>query len=138
MNWFGPAGIGSSRGMEGFRDSHGALFLKAFPDRKGISRAENDAIARAGHFCEVGDGGYAMTAGWPNMEGIHSGGHWLGLPPTGRRVQMRVADWYRLDRTGQIADNWVLIDIPHILDQMGLDIFAELPFVIDPELPRLP
>ncbi|MGB7404267.1 MAG: ester cyclase [Pacificimonas sp.] len=138
MNWFGPAGIGSSRGMEGFRDAHGALFLRAFPDRQGIARAGGDALARPGHFCEIGDGAYAMTAGWPNMEATHSGAQWLGLPPTGRRVEMRVADWYRLNREGKIADNWVLIDIPRILDQMGLDIIAELPFATDPELPRLP
>ncbi|MGB6230300.1 MAG: hypothetical protein WBF53_09265 [Litorimonas sp.] len=138
MNWFGPAGIGSSRGMEGFRDSHGALFLKAFPDRRGLPRAEGTDIDREGHFCEIGDGRFAMTAGWPVMRGRHSGAHWLGLPPTHVEVDMRVADWYRVDRNHKIADNWVMIDIPHILQQMGLDPFEDIPFAIDPTRSRLP
>lgn len=138
MNWFGPAGIGSSRGMEGFRDAHGALFLRAFPDRQGIPRGSGEAIARPGHFSEIGEGAFAMTAGWPNMAATHIGPHWLGLPPTGRKVEMRVADWYRLDRFGRIADNWVLIDIPHILHQIGLDILEDIPFANDPTLSRLP
>ncbi|MGB7371921.1 hypothetical protein [Erythrobacter sp.] len=138
MNWFGPAGIGSSRGMAGFRDAHGALFLRAFQDRRGIPRGHGDDIARPGHFCEIGEGAFAMTGGWPNMIGTHAGAQWLGLPPTGREIRMRVADWYRLDRFDRIADNWVMIDIPHILDQMGMDVLAEIPFTTDPTLPRLP
>jgi hypothetical protein len=138
MNWFGPAGIGSSRGMDGFRDSHGALFLKAFPDRSGLPRKATGHVAGEGHFCEIGEGPLAMTAGWPNMRGHHTGAGWLGLPPTGREIRMRVADWYRLDENGKLADNWVMIDIPHIVDQMGLDVLEELPFRDDPQLPRLP
>ncbi|MEM7728085.1 MAG: hypothetical protein AAF311_02305 [Pseudomonadota bacterium] len=138
MNWFGPAGIGSSRGMEGFRDSHGALFLKAFPDRHGLPRASGVEIEREGHFCEIGEGRLAMTGGWPVMRGCHTGAHWLGLPPTNRTVDMRVADWYRLDPDNRIVDNWVMIDIPHMLEQMGLNIFEDLPFACDPTLSRLP
>ncbi len=137
MNWFGPAGIGSSRGMRGFRDYHGALFLKGFPDRSGIPRDETGPLDRPGHFCEIGDGRWAMTAGWPAMRGTHLGGQWLGLPPTGRAIEMRVADWYRLTSDNRIADNWVMIDIPHILDQMGLDLLDDLRFFADPAIPRL-
>ncbi|MEE4212628.1 MAG: hypothetical protein V2I43_25565 [Parvularcula sp.] len=138
MNWFGPAGIGSSRGMEGFRDSHGALFLKAFPDRSGLPRRATPHFAGEGHFCEIGEGAFAMTAGWPNMRGYHTGAGWLGLPPTGREIRMRVADWYRLDGNHQLADNWVMIDIPHMVDQMGSNLLAELPFIDDPRISRLP
>ena len=138
MNWFGPAGIGSSRGMEGFRDSHGALFLRAFQDRCGIARAADGPVERPGHFCEIGDGNLAMTAGWPAMRGRHTGSQWLGLPPTGKEIEMRVADWYRLDQKGRITDNWVMMDIPHMLEQMGLNVFEDLPFAADPTLSRLP
>ena len=137
MNWFGPAGIGSSRGMRGFRDYHGALFLKAFPDRHGLPRDTEGPDNRPGHFCEIGEGRLAMTAGWPAMRGTHSGGQWLGLPPSGARVEMRVADWYRLTPDNRIADNWVLIDIPHMLDQMGLDILDDLRFFVEPQTSRL-
>ena len=50
---------------------------------------------------------------------------------------MRVADWYRLDRADKIIDNWVMIDVPHILAQMGLDILDDLRFFAAPSLSRL-
>ena len=33
MNWYGPSGIGSGRGVEGFRNWHQIPFLNAMPDR---------------------------------------------------------------------------------------------------------
>ena len=138
MNWFGPAGIGSSRGMRGFRDYHGALFLKAFPDRRGLPRDNVAGFDGPGHFCEIGEERLAMTAGWPAMSGTHTGSQWLGLPPTGKTIEMRVADWYRLAPDNRIVDNWVMIDIPHMLSQMALDLLDDLRFFADPRTPRLP
>jgi hypothetical protein len=51
---------------------------------------------------------------------------------------MRVADWYRLDADNKIIDNWVMMDVPHVLDQMGLDIFEDLQFFVDRSRSRLP
>lgn len=138
MNWYGPAGIGSTRGRRGFRDFHGALFLQAFGDRAGFPRIEGGPADAPGHFIRVGDGNFAVTSGWPSLHGTHTGSEWLGLPPTGRRVDMRVADWYRIDEQEKIIDNWVMIDIPHIVYQMGLDIFHDLKFRVDPSIERLP
>jgi len=138
MNWYGPAGIGSSRGLRGFRDYHGALFLKAFPDRDGIVREIDGREDAPGHYVRLGDGRFAVTGGHPSLCATHTGGLWLGLPPTGRRISMRVADWYRIDADEKIIDNWVMIDVPHILDQMGLDIFEDLQFFVDPSRSRLP
>ena len=138
MNWYGPAGIGSSRGKRGFLDYHGALFLQAFPDRAGIVREPEGEEGRPGHYVRAGDGRYAVTAGWPSLYGTHLGGGWLGMAPSGRKVEMRVADWYRTDAHDKIIDNWVMIDIPHILHQAGLDIFADLRPFVDPRLPRWP
>jgi predicted ester cyclase len=137
MNWYGPAGIGSSRGLRGFRDYHGALFLKAFPDRSGIVRDGGVPEDAPGHYTRLGDGKFVVTGGNPSLTATHTGSQWLGLPPTGRRVEMRVADWYRLDENDKIIDNWVMIDVPHILDQMGLDIFEDLQFFVDRSAPRL-
>ena len=138
MNWYGPAGIGSGRGLRGFRDVHGSLFLQAFPDRGGWRREPSGAQDAPGHYMRLGDGRYACTGGWPSLRGTHLGGEWLGLPPTGRLVQMRVADWYRLDEDDKIIDNWVMMDIPHILQQMGLDLFHDLKFRVDRSLLRRP
>lgn len=138
MNWYGPAGIGSSRGQRGFLDYHGALFIGAFPDRSGIERAPGDDEARPGSYMSVGDGRFAVTTGWPLMRGTHTGGGWLGQAPSGRAVTMRVADWYRLDADDKIIDNWVLIDLPDILMQFGYDLLDDLRFTVEPSLPRWP
>jgi predicted ester cyclase len=138
MNWYGPAGIGSMRGQRGFRDYHGALFLQAFPDRHGVVRDGNVAEDAPGHYVRLGDGLYSVTGGWPSLYGTHLGGEWLGLPPSGRKVEMRVADWYRLDNDNKIVDNWVMMDIPHIVNQMGLDIFHDLKFRVERATPRWP
>ena len=114
MMWHGPAGIGTTRGLRGFEDFHQRPFLAAFPDRRG---AETAACLAEGMYC--------ASFGWPAMTASHTGGGWLGLPPTGRKLTMRVADFWR--REGNfLRENWVFIDIPDILSQMGLDLFARM------------
>jgi predicted ester cyclase len=136
MNWYGPVGIGSMRGVRSYRNFHGSLFLQAFPDRGGWPRVEGGPQDAPGHYIRLGDGLYAVTAGYPSLQGTHTGPEWLGLPPTGRKVQMRVADWYRLDANGKIYDNWVMMDIPHIVQQMGMDLFHDLEHFVDRAKPR--
>jgi predicted ester cyclase len=141
MMWYGPAGIGSSRGQRGFLDYHGALFIQAFPDREGIARDHAAGTANPdvpGHYIRCGDGHFAVTAGWPSLYGTHRGGQWLGLAPSGKKVEMRVADWYRTDRAGKIIDNWVMIDVLHICQQIGLDVLDDLRYIVQPGLKRWP
>ena len=114
--WFGPAGIGVTRGLKGFEDYHQIPFLVAFPDRSG---------SEVGHFIRIGDGHYAVTGGWGHLQATHTGGNFLGLPATGRRVAMRVMDFYRCDES-TILENWVPFDIPHLLLQMGVDVFGRM------------
>jgi predicted ester cyclase len=111
--WYGPSGIGSTRGLAGFRAHHQIPFLVGFNDRKG-----------AGHFVRIAEGDYVVTGGWPSVVGTHTGA-WLGLPPTGRRIEMRVMDFYRMEN-GLIAENWVPIDVIHMLLQMGFDVLGRL------------
>jgi predicted ester cyclase len=61
---------------------------------------------------------------WSQVVGTHSG-EWLGLPATGRIIEMRVMDFYRLEGN-RIAENWVPIDVIYIIKQMGYDIIADL------------
>lgn len=112
--WYGPAGVGTSRGLKGFEAHHQIPFLRAFPDRK-----------VANHIANVYDGNYVVTGGWPSVVATHSGPDWLNTGPTGRRIEMRVMDFYRVE-DGLIAENWVPIDIANILLQMGIDVFARL------------
>ncbi|WP_224823274.1 nuclear transport factor 2 family protein [Cognatishimia sp. MH4019] len=111
--WYGPAGIGTTRGLEEFRAHHQIPFLTGFPDRAG-----------AGHYIRISDGDYAVTGGWPSVSGTHLG-PWLGMPATGKRINMRVMDFYRL-ADGRIRENWVPIDIIDIARQMGVDAFERV------------
>ncbi len=114
--WYGPAGIGSTRGLRGFEDYHQIPFLVAFPDRGGSPQ---------GHFIRIGDGHFAVTGGWGYLRATHTGGELFGLGPTARRIKMRVMDFYRCDDE-TIVENWIPIDVPHILLQMGVDVFGRL------------
>lgn len=115
MMWYGPAGIGSTRGLRGFQDHHQIPFLEAFPDRVG-----------GNHRARFGQGPYAGWVGWPSVRATHAGGDWLGLAPSGQSVGMRVMDFYRREGD-RLRENWVFIDLPDLCRQIGQDLFAALP-----------
>lgn len=112
--WFGPAPIGSFRGHKDYERGHQRPFLTAFPDRVG-----------GNHAARIAQGPYVASTGWPSIRATHSGGDWLGLPATGRAITMRVMDFWRRDGD-QLVENWVMIDIPDLLLQMGIDVFARM------------
>ncbi len=124
--WYGPGGIGTTRGLAGFEEHHQIPFLCAFPDRGGTE---------IGHFIRIGDGHYAVTGGWGYLQATHTGGEFLGIPPTGKRIAMRVMDFYRCD-DHTIVENWIPMDIPHILLQMGVDVFGRLRHQVRPRSMR--
>ena len=117
MNWYGPAGIGSSRGIEGFRNWHQIPFLNAMPDRG------SHAAGLEFHF--FGEGEYAAVTGWPNMKQTITHGGWLGIAPSGQEVCLRSLDFWRID-DGLIRENWVLVDVLDLYNQVGIDVFARL------------
>jgi predicted ester cyclase len=114
MMWYGPSGIGTTRGLEGFVDHHQLPFRTAFPNRQGGQ-----------HYVRIGDGPYSVTGGWPSVTATHLGGGFLGLGPTGRKVAMRVMDFY-LHHEGLIRENWVPLDILDLLRQMGVDVLGRM------------
>ena len=112
MMWYGPAAIGTCRGLKGFQDVHQRPFLHAFPDRVG-----------GDHKCRIGEGAYVGSTGWPSIRATHTGGGFIGMPATGKPVTMRVMDFWR--RAGErLVENWVFIDVPDLLLQIGFDVFA--------------
>lgn len=122
MMWYGPCGIGTARRVEGFQKHHQAPFLKAFPDRSGRGKG-------VGHIAPIADGHCVASTGWPSVGATHLG-EYLDVSPTGKLITMRVADWWR--REGDVfRENWVLIDIPELLLQMGVDLFARMREQID-------
>jgi len=72
MMWYGPSGIGTSRGLQGFVDYHQLPFRIAFPNRKGGAQIKNKT--KGGHYIRVGDGRYSVTGGWPSVRAKHLGG----------------------------------------------------------------
>ena len=115
--WYGTAGIGSGRGVSGFRNWHQIPFLNGMPDR-GLYV---DEITY--HF--FGDSNYAAVTGWPNMLQSITHDGWMGISPPGGRVEMRSLDFWRLEQ-GRIRENWVLVDLLHLYDQIGVDVLARM------------
>lgn len=118
FNWYGPAGIGTARGIAGFRHWHQIPFLQAMPDRK--LDAMGDLMS---HW--VAEGEYVCETGWPNMRLTLSQDGWMGIAPAGRAVLLRSLDFWRLEN-GLIRENWVLVDLLDLYAQIGVDVLARL------------
>ncbi|MGB1283638.1 MAG: ester cyclase [Polaribacter sp.] len=119
MMWYGPGGIGTTRGLKGFQNNHQIPFLKAFPTRGMLPKTQED------QFCQLGDANYAFDFGFPLMYGTHLGNDWLGLSATGKKITMRVLDFWRREND-TVKENWVMIDMIDILNQLGIDVFEML------------
>lgn len=116
MTWYGPAGIGTNRRISGFRNWHQIPFLKALPDRW-----INDEVPSF----FFGDGNYVGVTAWPGMKMTVSGDGWLGIPAAGQKIYMRSLDFWR--REGDLLrENWVLVDLLHVYDQLGVDVFNRM------------
>ena len=117
-NWYGPSGIGTNRGIDGFRHWHQIPFLRAMPDRK--LDAMGDLMS---HW--VAEDNYVCETGWPNMRLTLSDDGWISIAPAGKEVLLRSLDFWRVEN-GKIRENWVLVDLLDLYRQIGVDVFARL------------
>lgn len=115
MNWYGPSGIGTGRGIAGFRNWHQIPFLNAMPDRKGSGGTGN----------LFADGNYVGFTAWPGMSATVTGDGWMGIAPAGQKITMRSLDFWRCEN-GLIRENWVLVDLLHVYKQLGVDVLARM------------
>lgn len=115
FNWYGPSGIGTSRGIQGFRNWHQIPFLNAMPDRVGSASAGN----------LFADGNYVGFTAWPGMHMTISGDGWLGIAPADQKITMRSLDFWRCEN-GTIRENWVLVDLLDVYRQLGVDVFGRM------------
>jgi steroid delta-isomerase-like uncharacterized protein len=83
--------------------THVADWLSAFPDL----RFTIEQI-----FAE-GDRVFSQLA----MDGTHTG-QWLGISPTGKRVNIRMVTIHRI-RSGRIIEDWVLVESLGVFQQLG-------------------
>ena len=116
MVWYGPAAFGAFVGIEDF-----AAFQVPF---EGAFELWSGGLSGNGvteHRTRFADGLYGCIAGWPSLMCVRKEA-FLDQPAGGETVFMRVCDFWR--REGDLlVENWVHVDIPDVLLQMGLDLF---------------
>ena len=107
FRWMGNAGCGTKTGLKEFQDNWQRPFQAAFSDKVCIDEAR----------LYMGE----WAAAFGRQEAVHSG-TFMGIEPTGKTVEIRYMDfWKVLD--GKIVDNWVMVDFPHVMAQLGVDAF---------------
>jgi predicted ester cyclase len=114
-SWYGPSGIGSARGIKGFRNWHQIPFLNGMPNR----------VGDVGKGYIFGDGDYVGFTAWPGMQMTISNDGWLGIAPSNQSITMRSLDFWRCEK-GLIRENWVLVDLLHVYHQLGVDVLGRM------------
>ncbi|MEM7095405.1 MAG: ester cyclase [Actinomycetota bacterium] len=126
FSWYGPAGIGTSRGISGFRNVHQIPFLNSMPDRRG---GGYQGLGQS-HFFAEGD--YVAETAWPaGMAMTVTGDGWLGIAPAHQEITMRSLDFWRIE-DGLIRENWVLVDLLHVWHQLGVDVLSRMRELLPP------
>lgn len=117
MSWYGPAGIGSTRGYDGFLRGHMKPWVEGMPD---WSEQDFDGLC---HF--FGDGPYVGETGWPAMRQSITADGFRGIPPVGTSIDIRCLDFWRVDGD-RIRENWVMVDLLDMYSQLGVDVLARM------------
>ena len=124
FNWYGPAGIGTGRGISGFRHWHQIPFLNGMPDRMVDKNSDiNSKWEAETHW--IGQGQYVCETGWPNMRMALTHDGWMGIAPVKKEVYLRSLDFWKLEK-GLIRENWVLVDLLDLYKQIGVNVFARM------------
>lgn len=105
--WRGNYGCGEKRGLAAFQENWQRPFQAAFSDKVCVDEAR------------VYMGEWAAAFG--RQEATHSGA-FLGVAPTGKRVEIRYMDFWKVE-DGKITENYVNVDFAHVLAQLGVDVF---------------
>jgi predicted ester cyclase len=107
FRWKGNAGCGTKHGLKEFQENWQRPFQAAFSDKTCI----DEARITQGEWC----------AAFGRQEAVHSG-EFMGIAPTGKRVEIRYMDFWKVV-DGKIVDNWVMVDFPSVMQQLGVDPF---------------
>jgi predicted ester cyclase len=103
----GKVGCGTKHGLRELQDNWQRPFQAAFSEKVCIDEArlaEGEWMAAFGH-----------------QKAIHSG-VFMGIAATGKPVEIRYMDFWKVV-DGKIVDNWVMVDFPHVMQQLGYDVF---------------
>jgi predicted ester cyclase len=108
FRWMGNQGCGSKTGLREFQDNWQKPFQAAFHDKVCVDEAR----------LFMGE----WAAAFGRQEATH-GGEFMGIAPTGKRIEIRYMDFWKVV-DGKIVDNWVMVDFPHVMAQLGVDAFG--------------
>lgn len=106
--WHGNWGCGTKRGLAAFQDHWQRPFQAAFSGKVAIDEAR----------LYMGEWAACFGA----QHAVHSG-EFMGLPPSGRKVEIRYMDFWKV-QDGKIVENWVSVDFAHVMAQLGEDVFG--------------
>lgn len=107
FRWMGNTGCGTKNGLAEFQSNWQKPFQAAFSDKICIDEAR------------IFMGEWAAAFG--HQEATHSG-EFMGIPASGKKVKIKYMDFWKV-QNGKIVDNWVMVDFPHILEQLSVDCF---------------
>jgi predicted ester cyclase len=107
FRWIGNAGCGQKQGLREFQDNWQRPFQAAFSDKVCIDEAR------------IAEGEWMAAFG--RQEATHTG-EFMGIAPTGKRVEIRYMDFWKV-KDGRIVDNYVMVDFPGVMRQLGVDPF---------------
>ena len=107
FRWMGNFGCGTKSGLKEFQDNWQKPFQEAFSNKVCIDEAR----------LFMGE----WAAAFGKQEAVHSG-EFMGIKPTGKKVEIRYMDFWKVSE-GKIKDNWVMVDFPFVMKQLGVDIF---------------
>ena len=107
FRWMGNFGCGTKSGLKEFQNNWQKPFQEAFSNKVCIDEAR----------LFMGE----WAAAFGKQEAIHSG-EFMGIKPTGKKVEIRYMDFWKVSE-GKIKDNWVMVDFPFVMKQLGVDIF---------------
>ena len=105
--WRGNIGRGVKRGLMEFQDNWQRPFQAAFSGKHAIDEAR----------LIMGE----WAASFGAQHAVHSG-TFMGARATGKNVEIRYMDFWKVV-DGKIVENWVSVDFPHLLAQLGVDAF---------------
>jgi predicted SnoaL-like aldol condensation-catalyzing enzyme len=91
------------KGKAGFVEFH-TVFWAAIPDFH----------ATINHLVAEGD----LVWVYNTIRGTHAGTGFLGLPPTGNKIEYDVVDMFRI-RDGKLAEHWDVADTRRLFSQVG-------------------
>jgi predicted ester cyclase len=107
FRWMGNFGCGTKESLRAFRERWQLPLRAAFTERS----YHTTRFVTQGHW----------ASGFGHIDATHSG-VFMGIAPTGQKVRIAYMDFWEL-KNDKILNNWVSVDFPSVLHQLGTDVF---------------